>query len=433
MSQAALAKAHDFEGKLERATLDRVEGWAWDKNNDDPVFVNIFIDGGLVCTVVADQLRGDLQSKGKRGGFCAFSVIIPEEYIDGRRHNVRAAILHSEPQFVLGDLTSEADDKDSSIRQMQSTVSFYRPTAPHKNSSARALLGKNSWLFLANDSNRVRDQIAGRFTVTQAMKDNYRAVFDERRKKFKKLGIPYFFFIAPTKERICMEYLPAGLATDFEMMPASVIRRLLNEDGSPLFALDEALQDEQAKNETFYRTDTHWNYIGAYRAYKEIIEVVSNFIDCGRPHARESFGSKILKKYRGDLANKEKVVFIGEEYPLLSIAPNDIDPVIFQEDVEQLFDITGDIINLPVSDNLKVSQTRTTVVFGNKNKNLPKALVFRDSFAINLAPMMARHFSEIIYVWRPEVFFSLIESEKPDVVIQIMLDRFMVRQQANIF
>ena len=230
-----------------------------------------------------------------------------------------------------------------------------------------------------------------------------------------------------------MEYLPAGLATDFEMMPASVIRRLLNEDGSPLFALDEALQDEQAKNETFYRTDTHWNYIGAYRAYKEIIEVVSNFIDCGRPHARESFGSKILKKYRGDLANKEKVVFIGEEYPLLSIAPNDIDPVIFQEDVEQLFDITGDIINLPVSDNLKVSQTRTTVVFGNKNKNLPKALVFRDSFAINLAPMMARHFSEIIYVWRPEVFFSLIESEKPDVVIQIMLDRFMVRQQANIF
>jgi len=432
MSQAAIAKAHDFEGKLERATLDRVEGWAWDKNNDDPVFVNIFIDGGLVCTVVADQLRGDLQGKDKRGGFCAFSVTLPEDYVDGRRHSVRAVILHSDPQFVLGDLTSEMGDADTSARQMQSTVSFYRPTAPHKNTTARALLGRDNWLFLADDSNRVRDQIAGRFSVTPVMKDNYRSVFDERRRRFRDLGVPYFFFIAPTKERICLEQLPTGMVTDFDMMPANVIRRLLAEDGSPLIALDTALRDEHARHETFYRTDTHWNYIGAHRAYCEVIATVADVVDCGLPHDRTLFGSRIFKNYRGDLANKEKVAFIGEEYPLLAISPTGLDPAVFQENVEQLFDANGDVFTIKVAEHLKVSQTRETLVMKNNNKNLPKALVFRDSFTTLLAPMIARHFSEVIYVWRPEVLFSLVESEKPDVVIHIMVDRFMVRPQANI-
>lgn len=54
MSQTSRTKICDFEGRLDRCTFNKIEGWARDKNNDDPVFVNIFIDGGLICTVVAD-------------------------------------------------------------------------------------------------------------------------------------------------------------------------------------------------------------------------------------------------------------------------------------------------------------------------------------------------------------------------------------------
>lgn len=433
MSNKGAAREFDFEGKLERCTLKKIEGWAWDRNNEDPVLVSIFIDGGLVCTVVADLFRGDLQRKGKRNGLCVFSVDLPEEHIDGRRHSVRAVILHSEPQFILGDLTSDASDDGAPFRQAQSTASFYRPTAPHNNTTARALLGRENRLFLADDSNRVRDQIAGRFPVSSGLKNNYRTVFAERRRKFHELGLPYLFFIAPTKERICLEHLPIGMPTDFDMMPANVIRRFLKEDGSHLIALDAALRDEHTRHETFYRTDTHWNYIGAHRAYQEIIRTAAEAVDCGPPHARADFESRIIKNYRGDLANKEKVVFVGEEYPLLSISPTSIDSkALFHEDVEQLLNKSGEIYAIEISDHLKVSKSRETIVLRNKNKNLPKALVFRDSFTTLLVSMLANNFSEIIYVWRPEVMFSLIESEKPDIVIHIMVDRFMVRPQANI-
>ena len=434
MSQASHANISDFEGRLERCTFKKIEGWAWDKNNDQPVMVNIFIDGGLICTVVADLLRGDLQRKGKRNGYCAFSVTLPDDCVDGRRHSVRAVILHSEPQFILGDLTSDPGEDDASFRKTQSTAFLYRPTAPHKNTTARALIGKENWLFLADDSNRVRDQIAGRFPVSPTMKDNYRTIFDERRRKFRDLGVPYLFFIAPSKERVCSEYLPSGMPIDFEMMPANVIRRFLEEDGSHLIPLDTAVRDEHMRRETFYRTDTHWNYIGAHCAYQEIIKTTAEVVDCGQPHTRADFGSRIIRNYRGDLANKEKVAFAGEEYPLLSISPTSIDStMLFQENVEELFDPSGDVFNIKVADHLKVSPFRATLVLGNKNKTLPKALVFRDSFTSPLAPMMARHFREVIYVWRPDILFSLIESEKPDIVIHIMVDRFMARPQANIW
>lgn len=128
------------------------------------------------------------------------------------------------------------------------------------------------------------------------------------------------------------------------------------------------------------------------------------------------------------------MAFVGDEYPLLTIEPTSLDSnALFRENVEELFDPTGDVFNVEVAEHLKVSPSRATLVLGNKNKRLPKALVFRDSFTSLLAPMMARHFREVIYVWRPEVLFSLIESEKPDIVIHIMVDRFMARPQANIW
>lgn len=434
MSQTSRTKTCDFEGRLDRCTFNKIEGWARDRNNDDPVFVNIFIDGGLICTVVADLFRRDLQAKGKRNGYCAFSVTLPEEYVDGRRHSIRAVILHSEPQFILGNLANHGNADDSSFLNTQSTAFFYRPTAHHQNTTATALLGRENWLFLAADSNRVRDQIAGRFPVSPTIKDNYRKTFDERRRKFRDLGLPYLFFIAPTKERICAEHLPSGLPIDFDMMPANVIRRFLQEDGSDLISLDTALRDEHSRHETFYRTDTHWNYIGAHRAYQEVIKAAAKVVDCGQPHARADFGSRIIRDYRGDLADREKVAFVGDEYPLLTIEPTSLDSnALFRENVEELFDPTGDVFNVEVAEHLKVSPSRATLVLGNKNKRLPKALVFRDSFTSPLAPMMARHFREVIYVWRPDILFSLIESEKPDIVIHIMVDRFMARPQANIW
>ena len=57
-------------------------------------------------------------------------------------------------------------------------------------------------------------------------------------------------------------------------------------------------------------------------------------------------------------------------------------------------------------------------------KTSGKAIVFRDSFANTWFSFLGQHFREVVYIWHYDWDRSLIEREKPDVVIDEMLERF---------
>lgn len=61
--------------------------------------------------------------------------------------------------------------------------------------------------------------------------------------------------------------------------------------------------------------------------------------------------------------------------------------------------------------------------------NLPRAVMFRDSFASSMIPFLSEHFRRIVYEWQgPNQFnYALVEREKPDVVIQEMVERKLSR------
>ena len=43
------------------------------------------------------------------------------------------------------------------------------------------------------------------------------------------------------------------------------------------------------------------------------------------------------------------------------------------------------------------------VVTRQTDPNLPRAVIFHDSFAVSLAPYLAEHFSHAVWVWRARV------------------------------
>ena len=53
-----------------------------------------------------------------------------------------------------------------------------------------------------------------------------------------------------------------------------------------------------------------------------------------------------------------------------------------------------------------------------------KAIVFRDSFAINWYPFLGQNFGEVLYLWQYDWNRPLIERERPDVVIDEITERF---------
>ena len=60
-------------------------------------------------------------------------------------------------------------------------------------------------------------------------------------------------------------------------------------------------------------------------------------------------------------------------------------------------------------------RTHQVDVFESENAQLPKLVLFRTSNSSRLMPYLMRHFSRLAAVATTEVFYDLIESERPDV------------------
>jgi hypothetical protein len=56
---------------------------------------------------------------------------------------------------------------------------------------------------------------------------------------------------------------------------------------------------------------------------------------------------------------------------------------------------------------------------------LPRALIFRDSFASRLVPFLSEHFSRAVYLWQNDFDANAVLTEKPDVVIQEIVGRHL--------
>lgn len=91
----------NYEGYLDNADCETIEGWAWDASNPDiPVAVDILVDGKLLAKVPADGFRKDLSEAGKSDGCHAFCYHTPYRLKDGKPHTILAKIMGKDAVLV---------------------------------------------------------------------------------------------------------------------------------------------------------------------------------------------------------------------------------------------------------------------------------------------------------------------------------------------
>ena len=69
-------------------------------------------------------------------------------------------------------------------------------------------------------------------------------------------------------------------------------------------------------------------------------------------------------------------------------------------------------------------------IYACDRAGLPRAVMYRDSMAIPLIPLLSENFSRIVYVSGRRLDPALIAREKPDVVIEQMVERAMLSPAA---
>lgn len=266
----------------------------------------------------------------------------------------------------------------------------------------KVLQGREGWLFIDNDTNRVVDQHTGILSLSIERIQLWRETILRRIALAQRLSKSYYFLIAPDNHGIYPEYLPDSV-TPALRRPVHDLIELFEDLGFEDYCYPlPALLDSKLLMTVGHQTDSHWSHYGAYCVYKEMIRTLNlrhpelEPLDVGRIHF--DFKSAI-----GDLG--------AQMDPKLSGS------TVFSRILKPKAKL--------VSDN-HVNNRGNIQIFENENANLPTALIFRDSYGLWLRHFLAETFSRLILVATPLCEEDLIHEFDPDIIISEMAERFLI-------
>jgi len=282
-------------------------------------------------------------------------------------------------------------------------------------SNPQVILGRKRWCFI-DDAPSTEDAIRHRARWDERQLHRLVAYHDTVRAALAAEGIGYYVAIAPDKATIHPEFLPAWLLVD-EESPSLLDGFLAHcaEDAPELALID--LRDavaaaRDAEDEPVYqRTDTHWTDLGAYPAYRAIVDRVrEDFPGTGLLPRDELQRLPVTRPTAGDLA-----VFLGVNHDprfrdvFTRLLPPGVDP---EADIDE-------------------RRLQQVVVGGSGEAGQPRLVMQRDSFAQRLLPYLDRSFAHATYLWHPHVdlphILALPEGERPDLVVSQFVERWLRR------
>ncbi|MBF0480507.1 MAG: hypothetical protein HQK81_01030 [Desulfovibrionaceae bacterium] len=273
------------------------------------------------------------------------------------------------------------------------------------------VLGKNGWLYY--NSEWVMEDYENLAPFSDEDLDKIEKVQAQRARWLAGRGIRYYVMVAPNSQTINPENLPDRY---HKLSPVSrldqVEQRLALRPDFNLVDPRQAVLAAKAQRRAYHMTDTHWNDWGAFAAANLLLGRIHQDIPAVQPDRLEDSTLTVKHTQGGDLAGLLSLEF-PEELP--SIAPN----------APRLAKRTGG------SDPQGRLMLGGVIIMETGRPDLPRAVVFQDSFCVALMPMLAEHFSRIVYVWNFDFDAQLIEREKPDVVILECVERYIYALTLN--
>ena len=274
-----------------------------------------------------------------------------------------------------------------------------------KRANKKILVGKDRWLFYTDKEggdNFSDFNKTNLFSESEALRIADR--IQEVEYYFKKHGIKFLFVIAPNKHNIYPEFYPFKRPEGFTRTD-QIVKHLDEKNVSYIYLRDYLIDKKSSNYPIYYETDTHWNDRGAYHASEIIREKIQNYFPGKKIHD-VAYEFKIKNDYRGDLLN-----MLGyKKFRKATV----IDVFVQGNSTEKYFQYL-----------IKDDNDGGRVLTEGKDKSLPHAVIFRDSFFVSLEPFVSVLFSEADYHWRyyKDEDKKYILEKKPDIVIWEMIER----------
>lgn len=265
----------------------------------------------------------------------------------------------------------------------------------------KALIGKDGWAFYKGDNSISNYQNAT--LLSQDELEKITANLNDIQNFAKQNNQRFVFLIGPDKNKAYGEFFSEKYKKqrpDSESRTVQLLNYLkLHSDVRAVYPLD-VINAGKDKGLLYYKDDTHWNDLGAYLAYREMMRAI------GISPAEVDFQLRI-REGNGDIASMirlKKSVYSRIEYPTIAT---------------------------PLSGQCKAIGKTT---LGNSNflctnpNRKGKAIVFRDSFTTAVQPYLAETFNEVKLYWHHNIKdIAPSELKQYDVIILESVERAVPR------
>jgi hypothetical protein len=260
--------------------------------------------------------------------------------------------------------------------------------------------GREGWLFYNSKykedfSDTVGDYMGNNHYSEQELQQIKENLL-QKEKYIASKGAKFYIMIAPNKSQIYSEYMPKGYNNlKGKSRTDLLVEYLKKTTNLNIIYPKEALLESKRQYELYYKSDTHWNKIGAYIGFKELLQEVDKNQQVTK---LENMVIKHEDTKGMDLAN---MMGIGELV---------IDKDYFIENYK------SELI-------VECTEDRNGILRYNSNSiNKQKLLTFRDSFATSMIPYLNKEFKDSIFIWQ-SFNKDFIEQEKPDIVVLETVER----------
>ncbi|MBI1319006.1 MAG: hypothetical protein GC168_08655 [Candidatus Hydrogenedens sp.] len=267
-------------------------------------------------------------------------------------------------------------------------------------------IGKDGWLFLSGVSNV--DTYRVHSPLTEADLEHRLADYQSQRAACLKQSALHLVVWGPNKSTIYPEYLPGWMTRLHDRTNLDALQEYVTQRSDiEMVDLRPALLRGKQDTRVYYRAESHWNTLGAYIAYRTILEHIGDRVPGIQVLTKDDVTFELRPRNQADTILPFAIPAYQAEWvegatiknPRSRFLGREIEGLDLKRDVDLLEYVSGDGLTGPT------------------------LLMFHDSFGYPMMPFLVETFARCVFVRRPSFNERIIEAVKPDVVIDLQVER----------
>ena len=275
---------------------------------------------------------------------------------------------------------------------------------------SRALLGKNKWLIDKYGNLNQKYMGIERYYFTESELETAKSNLIHFRDELKKKNIDFILMVCPDKQSIYFEYMPNYIKRKSTKNDTDIFVEYIknNTDIKVVYPKEELLKYKD-KYQLYYKYDTHWNNLGAYIGYAELMKSLNIYVD--------NIDNLNIKSLNGN----ERFNFDIHHY-------NDMANMLSLSRLKYYNDDKTYILSNYITKNYETNYYISFNNFSFNSKsysNENNIMIIRDSYAMNMLDYIATGFIQSEFIHMDIFKNENITEYKPNIVVFELAEKWL--------